>query len=146
MKNKLFLLIIVCLLIVPTVIAFSRTKLSNVSKITDDIGKIAGSKGYWSNWSGYWMMCHSMDTLQLTNGYEVLQYPYHKPIFVSDILVFVNDTQYTWSNAVGNNIVGRYICVYTGGSNFPEPVEKLDPFQYYIFNAYEDCILLFGYK
>ena len=144
MKKKLFLLIIVFLLIVPTVLAFSRYKPGNVSKITEYPCRIKKNQGSWSNWSSYWVMCHCTDTLQLLYGYEVLQYPFYKEIYVSDILVFVNDTQHTWDEAVDKNIVGRYICVYTGTSNFPEPVEILNPFQYYIFKSYEDCILLFN--
>lgn len=143
MNKKLFLLLVICLLIVPTVYAFSRSTSHTAYRTIDDTSRVVRNKGCWSNWSGYWVMCHSIDTLHLTNGYEILQYPFYKPVYVSDILVFVDDTRYTWSDAVVNNIVGRYICVYTGGSNFPEPVEMLDPFQCYIFNAFTDCTLLF---
>lgn len=143
MNKKLFLLLAVCLLIVPTVLAISRSTPHNVSKITEDICRIKRNQGSWSSWSSYWKIGHYKESLQLNNRYEVLQYPYYKTNCVSDILVFVNSTQYTWDKAIDNNIVGKYICIYKGGSNFPKPVEVLDPFQYYIFKSYTDCILLF---
>lgn len=110
MNKKLFLLLVVCLLVLPTVYAISRSIPRNVYKAIDDIDdtiRIVKTKGHWSNWSGYWVMCHSADTLQLTSGYEVLQYPFHKMVCVSDILVFVNATWYIWGDAVDNNIVSR---------------------------------------
>lgn len=143
MNKKLFLTITICLLMLSTALVISRPITHDVHDITNDFRRVGKSREQWSSYNGWWVMCNSNDTLQLTSEYEVLQYPHYNAIYVLDIIVSFEDDLYTWNDAVHRNIVDRHICIYTGGSNFPEPVEKLDPFKYYIFSVYEECVLLF---
>ena len=152
MKNrkKLFLLIVVSLLIISTIFTITSSTPGKKPKPIDDKDKKEKDNknnkdpGFWSDWSSYWVICHAKDMLHLSGGSEILQYPHYEWIIISDISVIADCVEYSWVNAVANNIVSKYIYIFTGGANFPEPAIRLVPFEYYIFFSNEECDLVFS--
>jgi VCBS repeat-containing protein len=79
----------------------------------------------------------------LKSKWNIISTPFNQSVSKSDIIVKYNGTEYTWQNAVNNNIVLGFI--YTWIRNAPqhyELINNLKPGYGYWVYAYQPCTLL----
>ncbi len=75
----------------------------------------------------------------LDTYWNIIGLPYETPCDVGNLIIEYNSVNYTWSQAVANNIILGF--VYGWNNNMYTLVSTINPGQGYWMYAYHDCIL-----
>ncbi len=102
-------------------------------------------QGYWC-WAYYDVQFYiwsdavgSGNIVNLKTHWNIIGLPYETPIDVDDLIIHYNGVDYTWNQAVANNIVLGF--VYGWDNNMYTLESTLNPDEGYWMYAYHDCLV-----
>lgn len=105
---------------------------------------------------GYWIYVYDNCTLWISSNtsnnddyitalivkWNLIGLPYDIPVDNENLTIYYNGTNYTWQDAVNNNIILDFIYEWNETSQYYEITDILEPGAGYWIYAYNDCTLL----
>jgi len=83
--------------------------------------------------------CNQIQISELLPNWNFVSLPFNNSVNKTDLLITHNGTEYSWQEAINNNILLGFFYHWNRGIQNYEPVDKLNPgFGYWIY-AYKDC-------